>query len=83
MPNAVEFSYFSLKNGSSVSDFLLVSDKFNRGFLSKQKGSITRKLLCDSDIWADNVLWETMEDVRNAFKAADEDAIAREYLSFM
>ncbi len=34
-------------------------------------------------MWADSVLWETMEDALKAFKAADEDAVACEYMSFM
>jgi len=34
-------------------------------------------------MWADSVLWETMEDVHRAYKNADVDAAACEYLSFM
>jgi hypothetical protein len=83
MANTVEFASFNLKNGASVSEFLLVSDRFNRVFLSTQKGYISRKLLRDGEMWADSVLWETMEDALNAFKTANENAIACEYLSFM
>lgn len=83
MTNVVEFASFNLKKGASVSDFLLVSDKFNSVFLSKQKGYISRKLLHGGEMWADSVLWETMEDALNAFKAADEDAVACEYMSFL
>ena len=83
MPNVVEFASFNLKKGASVSDFLLASDKFNREFLSVQKGYISRKLLRGGEIWADSVLWETMEDALKAFKAADEDAAACEYMSFL
>ena len=86
MSNVVEFASFNLKKGASVSDFLLVSDKFNSVFLSTQKGYISRKLLLVGEMWADSVLWETMEDALNALKAfntADENAVACEYLSFM
>lgn len=37
MSNIVEFASFNLRKGASVSDFLLVSDKFNSIFLSMQK----------------------------------------------
>lgn len=83
MANTVEFASFNLKKGASVSEFLLVSDRFNRVFLSMQKGYISRKLLRDGEMWADSVLWETMEDVHMAYNNADGDAAASEYLSFM
>ena len=83
MSNAVEFVSFNLRKGKPVSEFLLVSDKFNREFLSRQKGYISRKLLVDDKKWADYVLWETVEDVQNAYIAANEDAVACEYVSFM
>lgn len=83
MTNVVEFASFNLNEGASVSDFLLASDKFNSIFLSAQKGYISRNLLRGGEMWADSVLWETMEDALKAFKAADEDAVACEYMSFM
>jgi len=83
MSNVVEFASFKLKKGASVSEFLLVSDKFNIVFLSAQKGYISRKLLLVGDMWADSVLWETMEDALKAFDTANEDAVACEYMSFM
>ena len=83
MSNVVEFASFNLKKGVSVSDFLFVSDKFNSVFLSAQKGYISRKLLHGDEMWADSVLWETMEDALKAFHTADESAIACEYFSFM
>ena len=82
-PNAIEFSYYNLKKGASVSDFLRVSDKFNNEFLTAQKGYISRKLLVDGDMWADFVSWETMEDILNAFSVAPKDAAASEFLSFI
>ena len=67
MSNVVEFASFNLKEGVSVSDFLLVSDKFNICFLSTQRGYISRKLLLAGEMWADSVLWETIEDALEAF----------------
>jgi len=83
MSNAIEFVSFSIRKGKFVSDFLLASDKFQCEFLSKQKGYISRKLLVDGSKWADYVLWETVEDVQNAYEAAPESAAAREYISYM
>ncbi|WMJ22209.1 hypothetical protein RBG61_09390 [Paludicola sp. MB14-C6] len=83
MTNVVEFASFSLKKEASVSAFLLVSDEFNNVFLSKQKGYISRKLLLVDNMWADSVLWETMEDALKAFNIADDDEVACEYVSFM
>lgn len=83
MANTVEFASFNLKKGASVSEYLLISDRFNSEFLSTQKGYISRKLLRDGELWADSVLWETKEDVLRAYTNADEDAAACEYFSFM
>ena len=83
MANAVEIATFNHKKGASVSEFLLVSDRFNRVFLTTQKGYISRKLLRDGEMWADSVLWETMEDAHRAYKNVDAAAAAGEYLSFM
>ncbi len=83
MSNAIEFASFKLKEGVSVSEFLLESDRFNSVFLSTQKGYISRKLLRDGEMWADSVLWETMEDIHSAYKNAAEDPAACEYISYM
>ena len=83
MSNVVEFASFKLKKGASVSGFLLVSDKFNIVFLSAQKGYISRKLLLVGEMWADSVLWETMEDALKAFDTANEDTVACEYMYFL
>jgi hypothetical protein len=81
--NVVEFASFHLKKGVSVPDFLIVSDKFQSGFLGTQKGYISRKLLVKGEMWADLVIWETMDDVQNAMKASRKDAVAAEYLSLL
>ena len=83
MSNAVEYVSFNLKKGASVQDFLLASEKMNAGFLSAQKGYISRKLLVDGEMWADWVLWETMEDALNAVKAFGGNAVDRAYISFI
>ena len=83
MPNVVEFVTFTLKNGVAVSDFLLASDKCNSGFLSAQNGYIARKLIVKDEVWADWVLWATMEDAQAAMNAENENDAAQEYFSFI
>ena len=68
MTQAVEFVTFYLKKKVTISDFLTVSDKFNNEFLSKQKGYISRQLLVDGEMWADMVVWKTMDDAKTAIK---------------
>ena len=81
--NAVEFVSFKLKEGASVADFLLASDKINKDFLALQKGYISRQLLQKDDLWADYVLWETMDDALTAANVCGENASALEYFSFL
>jgi len=83
MHNAVEFVSFNLKEGASAEDFLLASDKMNDGFLAKQKGYVSRKLLVKDEIWADWVLWETMDDALNAADAFGKNEADCEYMSFI
>ena len=83
MSNVVELASFNLKEGVSLSDFFLVSEKFNNGFLSVQKGYISRKLLVNEKTWLDLVIWETMEDAQNAVKEFCNNNLAHEYGSFM
>ena len=83
MSNVVEFVSFNLKGGASVSDFLLASDKIDQAFLSMQKGYIQRKLLVNDGLWADLVLWETMDDALNAAKSFEGKTAAYEYFSFL
>lgn len=83
MSNAVEFVTFKLKKGVCIPDFLLISDKMNKDFLSVKKGYISRKLIVNGELWADLVLWETMEDALNAAKSTEENAAAYEYFAFL
>ena len=83
MSNVVELTLFYLKREVSVPDFLLASDKFQNEFISMQKGYISRKLLVNGETWTDLVVWETMEDVKNATKIIYENAAALEYIAFI
>ncbi|MDL2288246.1 hypothetical protein LJC32_02575 [Oscillospiraceae bacterium OttesenSCG-928-F05] len=83
MSTAIEFVAFKLKKSVSMSDFMPVSDKFNRAFLEKQKGYISRQLLSKGDMLADLVLWETEADHLNAMGMSRTDPVAAEYMSML
>ena len=82
MSNAIELSTFKLKKTTSVPEFLLISEKFQREFLSIQRGYISRKLIYNDKEWADLVLWETMEDAKNAMAVCQESAVVLEYFTY-
>lgn len=83
MPQVVEFVTFYLKKKIAVSDFLIMSDRFNREFLSKQKGYVSRQLLADGEMWADMVIWETMDDAKTAINVSFTDTVARQYVAML
>ena len=83
MPNAVELITFSLVKGASVPDFLLAAEKVHSEFMSKQKGFISWKTLADGENWADLLMWETMEDAKNATEASGMNPCAQEFCSFI
>lgn len=83
MTNIVEFPSFTLKEGVSEQDFLLVHEKFNKQFMMKQKGYISHKLLRDGDKWFDLVVWESMESMQEAFSDIYENAAAADYIALI
>lgn len=83
MQNAIEFVAFKLKKSVTPAEFMPVSDKFNRDFLEKQKGYISRRLLSKGDMLADLVLWETEDDHLNAMEVSKTDPVAAEYMSML
>ena len=84
MPNAVFFNTYKLKDGVSVPDFLLVAERLNNEFISKQKGYVSWQQLRDGDIWADVITFETMSDLENFKKVSKNPSeLAQEFYSFM
>ena len=83
MSRIVEFVSFRLKEGVSMPDFLLVSDRLNAEFITRQRGYLGRKLIADGGLWADLVLWATLEDAQNAARIFAESAIAGEYMAYI
>lgn len=70
-PNIISFHSYKLNKGVSEADFLLAAEKMNNEFISKQKGWISSKNLCDGKTWADFVIFETQEDLDNFVKACE------------
>lgn len=83
MSKVVMFISFKLVKGTSVSDFLLGSEKLHSEFMSKQKGYISWEQLVDGDLWADCITWETMEDAKAVDEASCTNVLAHEYFSFI
>ena len=83
MANIIGMVSFTMKEGVSESDFLLVHEKYNREFVSKQNGYITHKLLVNGDKWTDLVIWESMDDTQNTFEAVGKNAVAIEVMSLI
>ena len=83
MPNIVEMPAFTIKKGVSESDFLLAHEKFNREFMSKQKGYISHKLLHDGKKWFDLAVWESIETMKKAFKDIYGNTAAAEYIALI
>ena len=44
---------------------------------------VSRQLLVDGEMWADMVVWETMDDAKTAIRISFHDAIARAYVSML
>ncbi len=83
MSNVVELTSYTLKKEVSVTDFLLAAEKFNKEFVSLQKGYISHKLLSEGETWSDLAIWETMDDAHNIGKVIFESAVAGAYMSFI
>jgi len=66
----VEFVQFKLKKGSSEKEFLAISDKFQKEYLEKRKGYMSRTLSLNGDKWLDIVVWASMEEAKAAMEAA-------------
>ena len=86
MSKAVFYCSFKLKKGVSIPEYLEASKKLNDGFISKQKGFVSWKQLCDkeNDTWADYITFETMDDtysfVENSSQAGE---LAESFYSFI
>ena len=80
----IEFAPFKLKKGVLASDFLHAQEELHAGFISKCKGFISWKSLYQGDnTWVDFLVWETMEDQKNASNGCYENELFHKYVSFI
>lgn len=83
MSETAWFISYKLVKGASVQDYLAASEQVSNEILSKQKGFISWKVLADGDTWVDLIVWESLEDAKNAETAGAENPIAQKYYSFI
>ncbi len=67
----------------SEADFLLAHEKFNREFMSKQRGYVSHKLIRDGDKWFDIAVWDSIESKEKAFADIYKYDGIEEYMSFI
>ena len=79
----IEMPSFKLKSGVTEQDLLLAHERFRNEFLLKQKGYLSHKLLFDNEKYFDLVVWETLEDARNAFAVVNENPAAIALVDFI
>jgi hypothetical protein len=84
MSKGVFFCSFKLKKGAVAEDFLQAAETLNREYISKQKGYVSWKQLCDGEEWADVLTFETMEDVKKfEADAGNAGELAQAFYSFI
>jgi len=83
MPHILEMPSFNLKKGISEADFLLAHEKFNREFMSKQKGLVSHKLIRDGDKWFEIAIWDSIESKEKAYTDIYKYDGIEEYMSFI
>ena len=73
---------YKLKEGKSEQDFLHVAEKFSNDPGLKTKGFISWTLLSDGEIWSDILVYESMDDFKNANEFIHKNPLAHELGSF-
>ena len=83
MRESVMLITFKLKKGVSIEEFLLVSEKLNNEYMSKQKGYISWKQLNDGDTWIDMLTFENFEDAKAIENNPNPHELANEFYSYI
>lgn len=73
---------YKLKEGKSEQDFLRIAEKFSNEPSLKTKGFISWTLLNYGEMWADILIYESMDDFRNATEKIHEIPWFHELTSF-
>ena len=54
-----------------------------REYISKQQGFVSWQQLREGDIWADHIVFETMEDAKKVAECGEPNPFAEEFYSFI
>jgi len=73
---------YKLKEGKSEQEFLRVAEKFSNEPGLKTKGFVSWTLMNDGEMWADILVYESMDDFKNASKKIHEIPSVHELASF-
>ena len=84
-PSIVTVVTFKLRKGTSLEDFALASEKLYGDIHTLDDVYISSMQLLDGDLWADLLLWKSMEGPNKAASAEREKTspAVNEYLSFI
>ncbi|MCD1125505.1 hypothetical protein LPW36_05685 [Jinshanibacter sp. LJY008] len=83
MPHILEMPCFKIKDGVSEADFLRAHEKFNREFMSKQKGYVSHSLIRNGAKWFDVAVWDSVASKQKAYIDIYKYDGIEEYMSFI
>ena len=83
MAHVYIYHSYKLKEGKSEQDFLRVAEKFSNEPGLKTKGFISWTLLNDGEMWADVLVYESMDDFKQANDKLHEIPLVYELTSFI
>ena len=83
MSKTVMYIEFKLKKNACIPDFLASAKILNDEYMSKQEGYVSWQQLVDGEIWADLIVWETMENAKAILNTNEKNPLAEEFYSFI
>lgn len=85
MSKAVFFNSYKLKKGVNTSEFVSAAEQLTTEHISKQKGYISSNLLVDGEVWADEIVFETLEDMKTFVELSNstKNELADKFYSFI
>ncbi|MCL2364686.1 MAG: hypothetical protein FWC71_08495 [Defluviitaleaceae bacterium] len=84
MAQGIFYCEFKLKKGTNEADFLQAAKILNDEHICKQPGYVGWRQVRDGDTWADLLIFETLQDVKNfEANAATPNELALKFYSFI
>lgn len=74
---------FKLKSGITDQEFIAATKLLHDNVISKASGFISWQQYVQGDIWTDFVLWETLQDAKNATKAGSKTSEAKNFYAML